>query len=82
MINKYPSIKEGEKLKFTYLKTPNPFRDMVVSFPTRLPKEFALQEYVDYETMFNKTFIDPIQIILDSIGWKTEKQYTLESFFG
>ena len=82
LTNKYPSIKEGEKLKFTYLKTPNPFRDMVVSFPTRLPKEFGLQEYVDYETMFNKTFIDPIQIILDSIGWQTEKQYTLESFFG
>jgi len=82
LTNKYPLIQEGEKLKFTYLKTPNPFRDMVVSFPTRLPKEFDLQEYVDYETMFNKTFIDPIQIILDSIGWKTEKQYTLESFFG
>ena len=82
LMNKYPLIKEGEKLKFTYLKTPNPFRDMVVSFPGRLPKEFELQEYVDYETMFNKTFIDPIRIILDSIGWQTEKQYTLESFFG
>ena len=82
LMNKYPLVKEGEKLKFTYLKTPNPFRDMVVSFPTRLPKEFGLQEYVDYETMFNKTFIDPIRIILDSIGWQTEKQYTLESFFG
>jgi DNA polymerase elongation subunit (family B) len=82
LTNKYPSIKEGEKLKFTYLKTPNLFRDMVVSFPNRLPKEFGLQEYVDYETMFNKTFIDPIRIILDSIGWQTEKQYTLESFFG
>ena len=69
-------------MKFTYLKTPNLFRDMVVSFPNRLPKEFGLQEYVDYETMFNKTFIDPIRIILDSIGWQTEKQYTLESFFG
>ena len=82
LMNKYPLIKEGEKLKFTYLKTPNPFRDMVVSFPGRLPKEFELQEYVDYETMFNKTFIDPIRIILDSIGWQTEKQYSLESFFG
>ncbi len=82
LVNKYPLIQEGEKLKFTYLKTPNPFRDMVVSFPTRLPKEFALQEYIDYETQFDKTFLDPIKLILDCIGWETEKQYTLESFFG
>lgn len=82
LTNKYPLIQEGEKLKFTYLKTPNPFRDMVVSFPTRLPKEFELQKYVDYETQFEKTFLEPIKSILDCIGWQTEKQYTLESFFG
>jgi DNA polymerase elongation subunit (family B) len=81
LLNKYPLIQEGEKLKFTYLKTPNPFRDMVVSFPNRLPKEFALQEYIDYETQFEKTFLEPIKLILDCIGWQTEKQYTLESFF-
>jgi DNA polymerase elongation subunit (family B) len=81
LTTKYPLIQEGEKLKFTYLKTPNPFRDMVVSFPTRLPKEFELQEYIDYERQFEKTFLEPIKLILDCIGWKTEKQYTLESFF-
>jgi len=81
LTNKYPLIKEGEKLKFTYLKTPNPFRDMVVSFPTRLPKEFELQKYIDYETQFEKTFLEPIKLILDCIDWKTEKQSTLESFF-
>ncbi len=81
LMTKYPLIQEGEKLKFTYLKTPNPFRDMVVSFPTRLPREFELQEYIDYETQFEKTFLEPIKLILDCIGWKTERQNTLESFF-
>jgi len=81
LMNKYPLIQEGEKLKFTYLKTPNPFRDMVVSFPTRLPKEFELQKYIDYETQFEKSFVEPIKAILDCIGWKTERQNTLESFF-
>ena len=33
------------------------------------------------ETQFEKTFIEPIKLILDCIGWQTEKQYTLESFF-
>ncbi len=80
--NKYPLLQEGEKLKFTYLKTPNHFKDTVVSFPMRLPKEFDLQPFIDYETQFEKTFIDPIQIILTCIGWNTEKRSTLEDFFG
>jgi hypothetical protein len=81
LTNKYPLIKEGEKLKFTYLKTPNPVRDMVISFPTRLPKEFDLQRYIDYDTQFEKTFLDPIKLILSCIDWTTEKQSTLEDFF-
>ncbi len=82
LTNKYPYIKEGEKLKFTYLKTPNSIKDTVISFPTRLPKEFEIQEFIDYDTQFSKTFLEPIGLILNSIGWKAEKQSTLESFFG
>ena len=78
---KYPYIQEGEKVKFTYLKTPNPLRNAVISFPVRLPKEFGLHGYIDYDMQFQKAFIDPIKIILDCMGWKTEKLDTLESFF-
>ena len=79
---KYPMIQEGEKLKFTYLKQPNPLKDSVISFPTRIPKEFELEHYVDYDMQFNKSFLEPIKIILDCMGWQTEKPNTLESFFG
>jgi DNA polymerase elongation subunit (family B) len=74
---KYPYIKDGEKIKFVYLKQPNTFKDTVVSFPNRLPVEFALQEFIDYEKQFEKTFLEPIKIILDCIGWSTEKTYSL-----
>jgi DNA polymerase elongation subunit (family B) len=74
---KYPYIKDGEKIKFTYLKQPNPFKDYVVSFSNRLPVEFELQNYIDYETQFEKTFLDPINIVLDCIGWTTEKTNSL-----
>jgi hypothetical protein len=77
----YPAINDGEKIKFTYLKMPNPFKETVISFPVRLPKEFDLRKYVDYDTQFNKSFIEPIRIILDSIGWNIEKVNTLEDFF-
>jgi len=81
LTNKYPSIQEGEKLKFTYLKMPNPFKDSVISYPTRLPREFNLQEYIDYDLQFEKSFLEPVKVILDCIGWKVEKTFSLESFF-
>jgi DNA polymerase elongation subunit (family B) len=82
LTKKYPVIQEGEKLKFTYLKQPNPFKDTVISYPTRLPIEFGIHEYVDYDMQFDKAFLEPIKIILESIGWQPEKVNSLESFFG
>ena len=83
LTHKYPTIKEGDKIKFLMLSLPNTFKEQVVSFSTILPREFDIQKYVDYETQFTKTFTDPLRFILDSIGWSIEGQgATLENFFG
>jgi hypothetical protein len=81
LTKKYPIIQEGEKLKFTYLKMPNHFKDSVISYPSRLPPEFELQKYIDYDTQFSKAYLDPIKVILDCIGWQAEKTSSLEDFF-
>ena len=81
LTKKYPLIQEGEKIKFSYLIMPNPFKDTVISYPTRLPKEFDISKYIDYNTQFEKTFLEPIKVILDCMGWSTEKQTTLDDFF-
>jgi DNA polymerase elongation subunit (family B) len=81
LTKKYPLIQEGEKIKFTYLKMPNTFKDSVVSFPSRFPSEFNLQQYIDYDTQFDKTFLEPIKVILDCMKWKTEKTSSIEDFF-
>lgn len=81
LTKKYPQIQEGEKLKFTYLKKPNPIDDTVISYPTRLPSEFNLDNYVDYDLQFEKAFLEPVKIILDCIGWSAEKTNSLDSFF-
>ena len=78
---KYPLIQEGDKIKFLKLKEANPFKFDVVSYVTKLPSEFKLQEYIDYDTMFQKTFLDPMSFILNSIGWTYEKKANLEAFF-
>ena len=79
---KYPLIQEGDKIKFIKLKEANPFKFDVISYMTNLPPEFKLQQYVDYDTQFEKTFLDPMRFILDAIGWKAEPQASLEAFFG
>ena len=79
--NKYPFIQEGDKIKFVKLVEPNPFKFDVISYVSKLPKEFKLQEYIDHDTMFQKTFLDPLSFILNSIGWSYEKKASLEDFF-
>ncbi len=81
LTNKYPLIQEGDKIKFIKLLEPNPFKFDVISYITKLPSEFKLKEYIDYNMQFQKTFLDPLSFILNSIGWNYEKKATLESFF-
>jgi len=78
---KYALINNGEKIKFCYLKNPNPTRENVISFIQDFPKELDLARFVDYEMQFNKAFLDPLKVILDAIGWSVEKKVSLDSFF-
>jgi DNA polymerase elongation subunit (family B) len=79
--NKLPLVQDGEKIKFCYLKEPNPFMCKVVSTPGTMPKQIDMTGYIDYNLQFEKSFLDPLRTILNVIGWKTEKQLTLDSFF-
>jgi DNA polymerase elongation subunit (family B) len=78
---KYQKIQSGDKVKFIYLKSPNPIRENMISFPGVLPKEFNLDKYIDYDIQFEKVFLGPIESILEAIGWSAEKVNTIEDFF-
>ena len=80
--NKYSPINNGEKIKFCYLKKPNPIHENVMSFISEFPPEFGLDRFVDYDLQFEKSFLEPLKVILDAIGWNVEKTVNLESFFG
>jgi DNA polymerase elongation subunit (family B) len=79
--NKYPLIKDGDKIKYVLLKVPNPTPDKVIGFLRRLPPEFNLHQFIDYDTQFDRTFIRPLKSLLDIIGWHTEKVSSLSKWF-
>ncbi len=78
--NKYPIIQEGEKIKFIYLKTPNPMKEDCISFFSQIPKEFNMEKYIDYKKQFDKSFLKPLENVLECIGWNSKKIITIGSF--
>jgi DNA polymerase elongation subunit (family B) len=81
LTHKYPAIQDGDKIKYVYLMEPNPIGENVIGFSTDLPKELGLHPYVDYNLMFEKTFVAPLKNILKSVAWNTEPQPSLDAFF-
>ena len=85
LTHKYPFIQEGDKIKFVHMKTPNVYQSTAMSFMTRLPKEFNVQDKIDYDMQFEKSFVEPLKFITDKILWKLDSSYgtqgTLEDFF-
>ena len=81
LTKKYPLIQDGEKIKYVYLKLPNPLKDEMIAFPHILPKEFGLHDFVDKEKQFDKAFISPLKAVLDVINWTPEEVSSLEGFF-
>ena len=77
---KYQLIQNGDKIKFIYLLVPNVIQENVVAFPDYLPDELELHKYIDYNLQFQKTFIDPMDIILNAIGWSAEPRADLQQF--
>tara|TARA_B100002019_G_scaffold195042_1_gene168903 strand:- start:137 stop:589 length:453 start_codon:yes stop_codon:yes gene_type:complete len=82
LTHKYPLIQDGEKIKFVYLKTPNRINENVISYLGTFPKELGLDKQVDYDLQFSKSFLEPIKVIMDTIGWQAEKVASLEFLFG
>jgi DNA polymerase elongation subunit (family B) len=78
---KYEAIQEGDKIKFIYLKEPNPLGENCIAFMSKIPEEMGLNTYIDYDTMYQKAFIEPITTILSGLKWSARPQASLESLF-
>ena len=74
----YECISNSDKIKYVYLKTPNPLFENVMGFKTSLPKEFGIDKYIDYNTQYEKSFLVPLERILKAVGWSAKKSYAFD----
>ena len=81
LTKKYQLIQEGEKIKFVYLKQPNIFNNNTLAFISGIPKQLEADQYIDHDLQFEKSFLEPLDIILSAINWQSEKVDSLDCFF-
>jgi DNA polymerase elongation subunit (family B) len=74
-------ISDGDKIKYVYLKMPNPIKDSVIANGDLLPREMEIDKYIDRDIQFEKSFLEPLKSVTSIIGWEVEKRSTLEGFF-
>jgi DNA polymerase elongation subunit (family B) len=82
--NKYPYIQEGDKIRFVHMQEPNIYQSSAFSFITKLPRELDILHKIDYDTQYEKSFLEPLRVITDTMKWvlKNDEVGSLESFFG
>jgi DNA polymerase elongation subunit (family B) len=79
--SKYPLIAPGDKIKYVMLRSPNPTRQDAFGFPGFLPRELAMEQWVDRDEQFERAFLSPLRLVLDAVGWREEDVPDLSSFF-
>lgn len=70
LTGKYRKISSGDKMKYIFLKLPNPIHEDVIGFPDILPPELGLHSYMDYDIQFTKGFDNPMNIMTDAMGMR------------
>ena len=77
LTKEYDIVHEGEKIRFAYLKEPNVFHTHVMSAPEGCPAEWEIEKVVNYNLMFEKSLLEPLNVILKCAGWSVEPEASL-----
>lgn len=80
-INDTEYIQDGNRMMFIYIKEPNPFNNNAIAYIDEIPEVFNIIKYIDYDTMFEKAFLQPLKAIINASGLKIEKTNTLDDLF-
>jgi DNA polymerase elongation subunit (family B) len=76
-MSKYENIRNGQKIRFAYLREPNRFQTHVLAAPDGCPESWNVEKMLDYEKQWQKSFLEPVAAILSAAKWNVEKQNVL-----
>lgn len=76
-LNKIPLLTDGNKIKYLYLKMPNPLGVDIIAYNGFIPKEFGIEKYIDKDKIYEKSFLAPLRIFTSCVNWSEEKKVTL-----
>jgi DNA polymerase elongation subunit (family B) len=69
LTNKYEQIYEGDKIKVVYITPQDHFQNNCISFKDKIPEEFNLLSCIDYDIMWDKSFIKPLKEFYNILKW-------------
>ncbi len=78
----YAPITNGDKIKYVHLREPNPFGQKVIAFIGNPPREFELEKYIDYREHYQRTFLTPLETLMQAANWSPVARPSLSGFFG
>ena len=79
-LSRLPLIEEGNQIYVIELVNPNITPFSVIGHKGVLPKEFGVEKYFDYDSMFKRNVFNPIASYCEAVGWKSEDTPDLFSF--
>jgi DNA polymerase elongation subunit (family B) len=78
----YTKIVNGDKIKIVYLrKNPITTSETMAFLDSRFLTDSGLIEYIDFNIMFQKSFMSPVESLTKIVRWKTSLNDTLMELF-
>jgi len=80
-LTKYPKITDSDKVKYCFLKKPNILGDDVIAYlDSDFIKDSKLERYVDKERMWKDFFLSPMKLMLESVDYDIEQNFSMDEW--
>jgi DNA polymerase elongation subunit (family B) len=74
-------IYNHDKVKCCYLRPENPTKQSVISVKADYPKDWGLEQFIDYDHQWEKTFLKPIENVFGVVKFTSTKEADLNGLF-
>jgi hypothetical protein len=73
----FDAIRDGQKIKFCYIRVPNRYQSNVIAAPGGCPAEWKIETLIDYHVMWEKAFLESLRELVAHVGWTPQPEATL-----